>query len=125
MQAPIFKTREEARAILTTKIENQRRAAADPRSFATTPPAYLIRDAEWRLRWIDCAPEGANHQCAPLQDKNGVPCGGNYDENVGPGQALREARVRHGRNPFSGQAELTMRERYRAGQDPPVSRLEP
>ena len=78
--APIFKTREEAREILTAKIASCRRQMDDPRAFSTTPPQYLIRDAEWRLRWIDCAPEGANHQCAPLQDKNGVPCGGTYNE---------------------------------------------
>lgn len=101
-QQPITKTREEARAILTTKIESERRALADPRSFSTTPPAYLIADAEWRLRWIDCAPEGANHQCAPLQDKRGVPMGGVYDENVGPNEALRNARIARGRHPISG-----------------------
>lgn len=105
-QKPIFKTREEARAILTTKIESERRLQIEIErgtGFATTPPAYLIADAEWRLRWIDCAPEGANHQCAPLQDKRGVPMGGVYNENLGASQAVRDARVERGRDPISGQ----------------------
>lgn len=98
-QRPVFKTREEAREVLTRKIESARRALADPHSFSTYPPEALIDDAEWRLRWIDCAPEGANHQCAPMQDKTGTPMGGAWGEDVGDGKALRGARVARGLPP--------------------------
>jgi hypothetical protein len=103
MHEPVFKTREQARELLTRKIERARRWLADPYGFATISPHYLIEDADWRLRWIDCAPEGANHCCAPLQDKRGVPMGGVYDENVGPCKALREARAARGLHPLSGE----------------------
>jgi hypothetical protein len=113
----IFTEREDARAKLTEKIADQTRLRdaieAEShllpqlrRTFTTIDPNYLIADAEWRLRWIDCAPEGANHIVAPMQDKNGVPMGGVYDENVGPCQALRDARSARGLNPFSGLREL-------------------
>lgn len=101
---PIYKTREEAREILATKIEGQRRLLADPRAFSTIDPNYLISDAEWRLRWIDCAPEGSNHLCAPMQGKDGVPMSGVYNENLGANLAVREARIARGRHPISGVA---------------------
>lgn len=102
MQSPIFTDRETARRTLIEKIAAALRQLADPRGFSTFSPHWLIEDAEWRLRWIDCAPEGANHQCAPLQDKHGVPMGGIYNENIGPNQALRAARAAHGLNPNGG-----------------------
>lgn len=98
-----FTDRETARGVLLGKIDAERRLLADPRAFCTIDPSYLIRDAEWRLRWIDCAPDGANHIVAPLQDKTGTPMGTARDENMGPCQALRDARTAVGRNPFSGQ----------------------
>lgn len=98
MQARIL-SREEAREILTRKV------AAKPPDFSTYPWDAIVEDARWKLRWIDCAPDGARHQAAPMQDKQGVPCGDCWDENVGPGQALREARIRRGLNPFSGSAD--------------------
>lgn len=101
---PQYNDRETARAFLTATIERQRRILADPRAFTNIDPNYLIEVAEFRLRWIDCAPEGANHLLAPMQDKRGVPMGGVHDENVGPGQALREARAKRGLNPFVGLA---------------------
>jgi hypothetical protein len=70
--------------------------------FSSVDPNYLIEDAEFRLRWIDCAPEGANHLIAPMQDKHGVPCGTAWREDVGPNRALRDARAQRGLNPFSG-----------------------
>lgn len=91
--------REEARKLLTDKIVYEQKIL-DQKLFSTYDPRWIIEDAKFRLRWIDCAPEGANHLCAPLQDKNGVPMGGNYNENVGPGQNLREARKARGLNPF-------------------------
>lgn len=111
--APQYHSREDARERLTAKVADQSRLLArltaerelPPQlrtTFTTLDPAYIIADAEWRLRWIDCAPEGANHQLAPGQDKDGVPMGGNYREDVGPCQALREARAARGLCPFSG-----------------------
>lgn len=94
--------RETAREILFQKIAYERKRLADPRAFSTFNPNWVIEDAEWRLRWIDCAPDGARHGIAPLMDKRGIPCGGFNDENVGPCQALRDARLALGRNPFSG-----------------------
>lgn len=85
---PIFTDREAARSALTAKVASQR--------------GELAADAAWRLRWIDCAPAGANHLLAPLQDKRGVPMGGVYHENLGPSQALREARARRGLHPLTG-----------------------
>lgn len=102
---PIHTDRESARAQLQVKIAHQRKSLADPQPFSTIDPNYLIADAEWRLRWIDCAPEGANHLIAPMQDKSGVPMGCNWNENVGPCAALREARIARGLNPFSGQPQ--------------------
>lgn len=100
--APVRHDREEARTILTTKIDSQRRLLADPLGFSTIDPNYLIEDAEFRLRWIDCAPEGANHCVAPGQDKDGVPMGSNRCENLGPCQALRDARIARGLHPIVG-----------------------
>lgn len=99
--APIVTDRETARAKLTAKIASQQRLLADPHAFATIDPNYIIADAEFRLRWIDCAPEGANHCLAPMQDKRGVPMGGVFNENVGPCKNLREARIARGRHPFA------------------------
>jgi hypothetical protein len=99
---PVYTSREDARRMLAAKIERARRHLADPRAFATIDPHYIIADAEWRLRWLACAPDGANHCVAPLQDKRGVPMGTAWDENVGPSQALRDARAARGLNPFSG-----------------------
>lgn len=101
MHAPIITDRETARDQLTRKIESQRRLLADPYGFSTYDPNWIIEDAEWRLRWIDCAPDGANHIMAPLQDKRGVPMGDAWQEDVGPNQALRAARVKRGLNPFA------------------------
>ena len=100
--APPSKTREEARQYLAQKIVFESKCLEDPRCFATTSPYYIIEDAVWRLRWIDCAPEGAYFKLAPLQDKRGIPMGDAWHENIGPGRALREARIRHGLNPFGG-----------------------
>jgi hypothetical protein len=94
--------RERARAILKGKIEAEKRILADPYAFTTISPQYIIDDAEWRLRWIDCAPAGARYLLAPMQDKTGTPMGSVWDENLGPCLALREAYVARGRNPFSG-----------------------
>jgi hypothetical protein len=85
--------RESARESLTKKAAKCRRdLATTPRPFSTVDPAVILADAEWRLRWIDCAPAGANHQIAPMQDKRGVPMGGVFYESVEAGsKALREA----------------------------------
>lgn len=101
---PQFHTREEARAKLTAKIADQENIRDDPKRFSTYDPQAIIDDAEFRLRWIDCAPDEANHQTAILMDKDGVPLGGNYDENLGPCKGLREARASRGRHPLGGQA---------------------
>ncbi len=110
--APQINTdREEAREMLLSKVERYTRVAAliaDPsiplhrKPFSTHDAGQIAADAEWRLRWIDCAPEGANFLLAPLQDKRGVPCGDAYREDVGPGEALRNARAARGLCPFSG-----------------------
>lgn len=90
-------TREQARQYLTAKL-------------ARTEDGYgTVADAEWRLRWLDCAPEGAWHCVAPLQDKRGVPCGEATREQVGDGLALRQARAKRGRHQHSG-AELSLGE---------------
>lgn len=111
MHEPRLTDRETAREKLVAKVEDQTRLRdqiADPtiplhrKPFTTIDPQYLIDDAEWRLRWIDCAPEGANHLLAPMQDKQGVPMGTAWNENVGPNEALRNARAARGLNPFSG-----------------------
>jgi hypothetical protein len=104
--APRFTDREKARERLTVKIADERRRLADPLGFSTVDPIYLIVDAEWRLRWLDCAPEGANHIVAPMQDKRGVPMGDCWNENVGPCAALRDARRARGLDPFSGQRHV-------------------
>lgn len=105
--------REYARRALTEKIAGQTRLRdaieaerellpSMRRTFTTIDPTYLIEDAEWRLRWIDCAPAGANHLLAPMQDKRGVPLGTHFNENVGPCQALRDAYAARGLCPFGG-----------------------
>lgn len=83
--------REQARDILTRKIESSHKLIADPQGFSTYSPHELIRDAEFRLRWIDCAPEGANHLVAPLQGAYGVPMGASAGYEVGPGEGMRAA----------------------------------
>lgn len=93
-----FIPREEARRVLTAKVAMYRHFADDPKHFATMPDEFILADAEFRLRWIDCAPEGANHQTAPMMDKTGRPMGMAFDENIGPGRALREAHARKGRD---------------------------
>ena len=102
MQQPVIHTdREYARDYLARKVASQQAALLDPASFSTFSPRTLIEDAEWRLRWIDCAPDsGVNFILAPLQDKRGVPCGGAWSENVGACKEVREARVRLGRDPI-------------------------
>jgi len=103
--------REEARAKLLAKVETYSRVAAqiaDPtiplhrKPFSTHDPNMIVADAEWRLRWIDCAPEGANYLLAPLQDKAGVPCGSAWREDVGPNRELREAYAARGLHPIAG-----------------------
>src|SRR5262245_6168042 len=96
-QQPVERDRESARLILHAKV------TAPPPLFSTIDPAIITADAEWRLRWIDCAPEGARHGVAPMQDKQGVPCGTCFSENMGPTRDLRDARIRHGLHPISGQ----------------------
>lgn len=101
--AAVFnKDREQARNYLRAKIERQYRQLADPLGFSTIDPHWIIEDAEWRLRWLDCAPEGANFILAPLQDKHGVPMGGQDNENLGPSKNVREIRAARGRNPITG-----------------------
>lgn len=121
MSEPIHTDRESARAKLVAKIETERRLMADPRGFSTTPPQHIIDHAEWCLRWIDCAPDGANHTIAPMQDKRGVPMGTAWDENVGPCHALRDARIARGLNPFSGECQ----DDVTPGGNPPVSLVPP
>lgn len=101
-QAPVRTDRETARVKLAQKIESQRKALEDKFLFTTIDPNYLIADAEHRLRWIDCAPEGANHLMAPMQGKDGIPMSGNMNENVGACKALRDARSARGLDPNSG-----------------------
>ena len=91
---PRFIDREAARETLAQKVERYTRAIDDPQHFSTVDPRFIRDDAAFRLRWIDCAPEGANHQTAPMQDKTGTPMGGAFDESVGPCKNLREARDR-------------------------------
>lgn len=113
LEPVIHRDREEARAKLLEKVASQTRIAeamererhlpaALRRTFTTIEPAYLINDAIWRLRWIDCAPEGANFLLAPMQDKRGVPMGTAHSELVGPCQAVREARAARGLHPVAG-----------------------
>lgn len=99
-----FIDRETARRSLTDKVAHYTRAMSDPRHFSTVDPAFIRDDAAFRLRWIDCAPDGANHQTAPLADKRGTPMGYAIDENVGACQTLRAARARRGRHPLTGLA---------------------
>jgi hypothetical protein len=100
-QKPIHTDRETARVKLMAKIADTKRGIEN-KSFSTYPLDALLADAEFRLRYLDCAPEGANHLLAPLQDKRGVPMGNAWNENIGPGVHLRNARVARGLNPFSG-----------------------
>jgi len=101
--------REAARRYLVAKIAGQRRIIADPRAFTSYDPAWIIADAEQRLRWLDCAPEGARFCLAPFQDKNGVPMGSAWRENLGPCKALREAYAARGFHPLGGAAHRATR----------------
>lgn len=98
--SPRFTDRETARKTLTAKVVDYTRAVSDPKHFSTTDPQFILDDAVWRLRWIDCAPNGANHLTAPLQDKTGTPTGSVFSENFGPCQNLRNARIKRGLHPF-------------------------
>jgi hypothetical protein len=95
---PVFHDREQAR-------EYRMREMSRAKAIFCTYPDYLTRQwAIWGLWWIDCAPEGANHILAPLQGKDGRPMGvSDNNENLGPNQALREARRKRGLNPFNGE----------------------
>lgn len=105
---PQFTDREAARELLTKKVASMQKHLADlelyrpgdhRRPFMTMDPNWLLEDAEFRLRWIDCAPEGANHICAPLQGKSGIPMDtANDHELIGPGAALRRAYARRGKD---------------------------
>ena len=98
---PNLKTREEARSYyernIPATLESIRRG-----DFCTHDQGYLVRFMKFNQRWIDCAPEGAGFILAPLQDFAGVPCGPATDMNVGPNEALRNARAKRGLCPFSG-----------------------
>lgn len=83
-------------------LAREYRALEDPRSFSTFSRTDLIAFYIENLRWIECAPEGAWFTVAPMQDKQGVPCGTAYDEAMGAGRGLRNARIRAGVNPISG-----------------------
>ena len=107
----VHRDREEARATLLAKLESHTRMAAqitDPsiplhrKPFCTHDPNVIAEDAAWRLRWIDCAPEGANYLLAPMQDKAGVPCGSAWREDVGPCRELRDAYAARGLHPIAG-----------------------
>lgn len=95
-------TLREARKYYAEGLLSQYKSLEDPRSFSTYSRTELIAFYIDRLRWIECAPEGAWFIVAPMQGKDGVPCGLIRDENVGPSKALRRARIRHGVHPFSG-----------------------
>ena len=90
---------QEARKHYARGLLSQYESFEDPHAFSTYSRTDLIRFFIDRLRWIECAPEGAWFTVAPMQDKRGVPCGLDYRENLGPSKALRAARVRHGRDP--------------------------
>jgi hypothetical protein len=95
-------TLREARKHYASGLLREYKSLEDPRAFSTFSRTDLIAFYIERLRWIECAPEGAWFTVAPMQDKRGVPCGVAYLEDVGPGRALREARVRFGVHPLSG-----------------------
>lgn len=83
----VYRDREAARVILRQKLDAPRP------EFSTYDPDFIRDDAAFRLRWIDCAPEGANHQTAPFQDKTGTPMGGTFYETVEcPPKSVRERR---------------------------------
>jgi hypothetical protein len=93
--------REACRAYLTDTAARMRANAEDPSHFATVDPRIIADHCERVLRTLDCAPDGARFQLAPMQDKAGVPCGTAWNENVGPGQALRAARAKRGLLPYA------------------------
>lgn len=93
-----FTSREQAREYLTAEVARQLRQLADPNDFCTYDRNWLLAYQRRLLRWLNCAPEGANHLVAPLQGRYGVPCGerGSYD--VGPSEGMRRVLERkHGR----------------------------
>lgn len=96
-------TLREARKHYAEGLLSQYKSLEDPRSFSTYSRTDLIAFYIDRLRWIECAPEGAWFIVAPMQDKHGVPCGTEFRENIGPGPALRKARIRRGLHPISGE----------------------
>jgi hypothetical protein len=96
--------REYARDYLTRTARHHREAEARG-VFATFPRDSVYLHCEHVLRWLDCAPEGARFQLAPMQDKTGAPCGTVFDENIGAGKALRNARARRGLHPLTGKRE--------------------
>jgi len=88
---------------LREQIEAERDLPAFMRkAFTTIDPNFIIDHCEHVLRWINCAPAGANFSMAPLQDKRGVPCGDAWSENIGPSKAVRERRVARGFHPITG-----------------------
>jgi hypothetical protein len=103
-----FTGREDAREKLERHLASQRRLLAEiererdlpahaRKAFTTTDPNWLIGYFEHCLRWIDCAPDGANHLVAPMQGRYGVPLGAQLNYGVGPGEAMRRATERHHR----------------------------
>jgi len=92
---PRFHDREQAREYRLKEI-----ARPDP-IFSTYPPEWIKDFHRQAMRWIDCAPEGANHLLAPLQGKDGRPCNAfENGENLGPNKAVRKIRAERGLNPF-------------------------
>lgn len=87
-------------------IEDAKKPAYARRLFTTTNPNFIISHCEKVLRWLNCAPEGATFYLAPLQDKDGTPCGMNTHVGI-PSMMLnklvRELRVRGGRHPLTGE----------------------
>ena len=99
---PRFTDRETAR-----EYRKQEIARPDP-IFSTYDPEWIRGFHKEALKWIDCAPEGANHILAPLQGKDGRPCNvWENNENIGPNRAMREARAVRGLNPFNGDQIVT------------------
>lgn len=96
------KSKREVRDYYAKLILSQNDCLFDPHCFSTIDPNYLIRFAVENLRWIDCAPEGASFIVAPMMDKQGTPMGGKNNENLGPNQALRQARMNRNLHPISG-----------------------
>lgn len=117
MQQPIYnRDRDKARTKLMAtrlsqirlreKIEAERDLPDFMRkTFTNIDPNFIISHCEHVLRWMHCAPEGANFSMAPLQDKRGVPCGDAWSENVGPSKAVRQRRIERELCPLCGQPD--------------------